>query len=451
MHSHPWRRAALATLIATSALGIAGAQAAGGPALPVTGAVAVATTTCKVTAYGADASGVKDSTVAIRNAITACAASAGPNTVYFPAGTYALKDTGSANPTLKLAGPNPVILQGAGRDATKLVEYAGVGNPATCPGGGTTPGPTCPVRSLLGVAVDGSTVEDMTLDTATYNAGTALGTVANNGSYLRLRVTHGSLAGGFFSLYFAGPAGATRTTPTFNTGNTINDLILTDAICDDSLSYSFQAAGSISNVQHTGSRLALYFVHDVTVTNYRYTPGPQGCGAKKQGFYITSPSSNVTINGFTSSGAGGVIGQSTPPSANIVLNDYRLTGSGGTLEVGDVVGLTIQQQSGTCDMGDNILRINPSAPGTLVAVRNCSLAMVHLASTANALLAGLTFAGDTFTVPNPRAVTFSDIKNVPVAVVFAGGTYLNCPSKTWFSNSTAPVFAGANTLTGYPC
>ena len=115
------RRAAAAAVLATAALGCTGAQAAGGPPLPQTGAIAAATATCDVTAFGADATGTRDSTAAIRNAITACEATAGPNTVHFPAGTFALKDTGGSNPTLKVSGPNPVILQGAGRDLTKLV------------------------------------------------------------------------------------------------------------------------------------------------------------------------------------------------------------------------------------------------------------------------------------------------------------------------------------------
>ncbi len=415
-------------------------------------AATTGTRTCDVTAYGADPGGSRDSTSAVRAAIAACAASSGPNTVYFPAGTYAIADTGSGNPTLQVSGPNPVILNGAGRDSTRLVEHVGTANTATCPGGGNLPGPGCPVKSLLGVSVDGSTVENLTLDTATYNAGTSLGSTANNGTFRHLRVLHGSVASGYFPIYFPGPAGASRATPLYNTGNIVDDLVLVDSICDDSFSFSFQANATISNVQHTGSRLALYIDRAVTVTNYSYTPGSQTCGGSKQGFYITAPSSNITITGFTSSGAGGVIGPGSSPNSNIVLNDYRLTGSGQHLEVGDVSGLTIRALNSVCSFGTgDTLRINPSVAASSITVSNCSIPMVRFASGTSTTVSGVSFLGDTWPAQSPQQYSFYDDHNIPVVVTIGEGTYQNCPSRKWFSNSSAITFAGQTTLSGYPC
>jgi hypothetical protein len=104
-----------------------------------------------------------------------------------------------------------------------------------------------------------------------------------------------------FAIYYAGPKGAKPLAPLYNTGNVVNNLMLNELDCNDGFSWSFQENSTISNVTHTGSRLALYVDQSTTVTDYNYTPGAQQCGARN-GFWITPPADNITITDFTSSG-----------------------------------------------------------------------------------------------------------------------------------------------------
>ena len=104
---------------------------------------------------------------------------------------------------------------------------------------------------------------------------------------------------GHFAIYFAGPRGATAANPVFSAGNTLDNVVVGDQICDDGVSWSFQTDGTVNNVRETGSRLALYIDNGTTVNNYQYTPGP--CRPVDNGYWITPPSCNITINGFASS------------------------------------------------------------------------------------------------------------------------------------------------------
>ncbi|MFH0070934.1 glycosyl hydrolase family 28-related protein, partial [Peribacillus sp. NPDC056705] len=69
-----------------------------------------------VTQYGADPSGVADSTNAIQNAINA-AGTAGGGIVYLPSGTYKVRPQGSSNSAIWI-NRNNVVLRGAGKSST---------------------------------------------------------------------------------------------------------------------------------------------------------------------------------------------------------------------------------------------------------------------------------------------------------------------------------------------
>ncbi len=118
---------------------------------------------------------------------------------------------------------------------------------------------------------------------------------------------------------------------------------LNELDCNDGFSWSFQQNSSITNVTHTGSRLALYVDQSTTVTDYRYTPGAQQCGARN-GFWLTPPANNITIMGFTSSGEGGKVGIIGPAGVgkvarNVTIQGLTMTASGYTLTIGDVSNL----------------------------------------------------------------------------------------------------------------
>jgi Pectate lyase superfamily protein len=287
-----------------------------------------------VTTFGAKGDGQTDNTQAFSQAIAAAQA-AGGGTVYVPAGQYVFSVTKTANPaSISIEGSAPVTLMGAGRDTTALIEAKSG-------------------KGLLGVHVDGSLVEGLTLDTETHGGGSAIFVQGNHISLLHSRVLGGPK---HFAIYFAGPKGAKPLSPLYNVGNTVNDVILTELDCDDGFSWSFQQGGTISDVTHTGSRLALYVDQTTTVTNYRYTPGSQQCGARN-GFWITPPADHITITGFSSSGEGGKIGVIAAKGAgklasNITITGETMTAAGYTLTIGDVSNLSLNN----CNLGtDNIV------------------------------------------------------------------------------------------------
>jgi hypothetical protein len=295
--------------------------------------------TFNVTSYGARGDDQSDNTKAFGDAIQAAEA-AGGGVVYVPAGKYifSASKTGTGG-SIVITGTAPITLQGAGRDQTSLIEAKAN-------------------KGLLGVHIDHSVVADLTLDTQTNGGGAALFVQANNTSLLRTRVLGGP---NHFAIYYAGPKGAKPLAPLYNTGNVVNDLILDELDCNDGFSWSFQQNSSITDVTHTGSRLALYVDQSTTVTNYHYTPGAQQCGARN-GFWLTPPADNVTIIGFTSSGEGGKVGIIGPNgigkvAKNVTIEGLTMTASGYTFTIGDVTNLML---SG-CNLGNNNIVVNAQA------------------------------------------------------------------------------------------
>ncbi len=263
--------------------------------------------TVSVTSFGASTSS-PDNAPAFQAAVDAGAG----GTVCVPAGTFAF--------TSEVVITGAEVLTGAGASATTLVE-------------------TVAGHNLLADRADGTVVEDLTLDTQTHQGGIAFSTGA---SHVTLRDAH-VLSGhtpGHFALYFAGPPGARLDAPRYSTGNVLEDVTVSDQICDDGVSWSFQRDGTISDVSETGSRLALYADAGTTVDGYRYTPGP--CLSSDDGFWITQPTSNVTIEHFVSSGAAGDVCAlvNARPCSHVTIEDE--VAPAGILHVGNATGLTVR-------------------------------------------------------------------------------------------------------------
>ncbi len=328
---------------ASSSSSPSGAPATQSGGLPGTGTGALATLPARgpvfdVTRYGAHGDGRSDNTTAFVQAIAAAQQASGGGTVYVPSGRYLFTQQHTARPaSLVVDGSVPIVIMGAGRDSTTLVE--GVAD-----------------KGLLSVRASGTVVESLTLDTQSNDGGAAIFVVADHTSLLASRVLGGSR---HFALYYAGPQGASPDSPAYNTGNTVRGLDLNDRLCDDGFSWSFQENGSISSVTHTGSRLALYVDRTTQVSDYTYTPGQQQCGARN-GFWITPPAAAITITNFTSSGQGGKIGLVAHPApgrvaADVTIVGERLTGSGESVAVGDVTNLVMRD----CDLGDGTITLRP--------------------------------------------------------------------------------------------
>ena len=322
-----------------------------------------------VTTLGCKADGSTDCSAAITQAVQRLD-SAGGGTVYFPAGHFLVKAA------VQVLSGRPIDFAGAGADQSTLI--------ATGP--------------LLKIKRDGVVIQDLGLDTQTNDGRAALTVVANNTVLQRARVLCGDVS---FCLYYAGPQGATPLQPLYNTGNKVTDVTIDDHYHDDGFSWSFQQNGTISNITHTGSRLALYVDKDVTVTSYRYTPGPQAPRGT-DGFYLTPPSQNVTIRGFISNGSGGVIGTFHPTSkngsaprvsSNIVVDGEQVLGGGNQLAVGDVQGLTIEN---CAFAGSSQVVIKPALVLQHVVVHDCTVPSIEFAPAPGAQLSDIVFMNDTF-------------------------------------------------------
>ncbi len=275
-----------------------------------------------VTDYGAHGDAAGDNTASFQAAIAAAQAAGAGSIVWVPSGTYWLATGTPAS--IQIGGSVPIVFAGAGRDSTTLVE-------------------TTVRKDLLSARSDGTTIQDITLDTQTFDGGHGLGVGGNNTLVQRIRVLGGTQT---FAVYYPGPPSAHPGNGLHSEGNVVNDLILNDWYTGDGWSFSFQDNASISNVQHTGSRITLYADTNTTVTDYNYTPGTHGATA---GFVMSTPCDNLTITNFTTSGEGGQIKTAPGPgrvNQNITINNEQMTG-GPTfrLLIGDVQNLLVENSS----------------------------------------------------------------------------------------------------------
>ncbi len=276
-----------------------------------------------VTAYGAHGDDTGDNASNFQSAIAAAQAGGAGSIVWVPAGTYTFATATPAS--IQIGGSVPIVFAGAGRDSTTLVETSTGRN------------------DLLSVRSDHATVQDLTLDTQTFDAGHGLGVGGNYTLVQRIRVLSGTNT---FGIYYPGPPSAHPGNGLHSEGNVVNDVILNDWFTGDGWSFSFQDNASISNVQHTGSRITLYADTNTTVTNYNYTPGTHGATA---GFVMSTPCDNLTITNFTTSGEGGQI-KTAPDNArvnqDITIDNEQMTG-GPTfrLLIGDVQNLLVENSS----------------------------------------------------------------------------------------------------------
>ena len=377
-----------------------------------------------VTQYGADPTGHSDDTSAITQAIAQAQANGG-GTVYFPPGVYLVGGglTTAGTSSLVIAGSTPITLAGAGMLQSTLVE-------------------TDAAEDLLGLRVDGMVVEDLGFNTAEYGAGHCIGAIANNVTLERVDLVDGSRT---FSVYFAGPSGASASNLIYNTGNQVLDSMITDSVNDDSLSFSYQQNGTIRNITHTGSRLALFRDQNVTVTDYQYTPGAQSPSVQN-GFWITGPSSDITIRNFVSSGQGGIIGasgSSTINSSNITIIGEQLLNPGYTLYIGDANGVTLENSSLIGDgSGIGKLEFDPSFAVSNVVVNNVALQRVAFNLPPSASVANVSFNNDLYQPYTPEGATFATLNaNGPVNFSVIGGEFCNVaggfqsgPSTTYTSS-----------------
>jgi hypothetical protein len=388
------------------------------------------------TSFGAVCNGVSlgkpgshDDTSAIEDAINAAEATGG--LVQLPAGTCELSSR------LTMTSGHGITLSGkvssGGERRTTLTDSI---NPKYQGGD-------------LYITSDHNTVQDLILDQLRY--GGAAEVQANYTTF-----QHTTVLGGpdFFVLYFHDLLDGKPGVHNRLLDSTVVSLIdrtvqsnLGDSPCDDGLSWASQDDSQIQNVEFTGTRLALYEDDDVEVDGFTYHPGPQTCDL--DGYWITQPSSNITLKNVTMYGSGGVVDNGSPKNAvsrNIsIINErvetptagagYTLNGPSHGLIISNVDGVTIDNCRLDSPVATNsYLEFQPTTEATGVVVKNTKVprvsfwSMAPRGSTALGKVLKVAFDDDTFpllTLNGPNNQTFLDGSGGLVRFSVTGGTWLN--------------------------
>ena len=274
------------------------------PSQPITPPVIAISKTCNVVDYGADPSGAKDSQAGIAAAVQACSAAPGGE-VLLPAGTFALLSGGN----IAVTGPAGPLIKGAGPDATFLVQHGR--------------------KDIFDIRADGTTVEDVNLDTATYNPGVppqAKNPVPlvlfANASHITVYNIKGE-AGTGFGLRVIGPNPCQNYTRGFNTVANV-DMTTTGKGGFAAVDIDCQHDTRVANITIHGGILALFRDTRTTLDGEQYSPGPfaERCEAP---WFITGPASDVTVTNVVSQGGRGIIHGTT---SNITVTNQTVNTAG---------------------------------------------------------------------------------------------------------------------------
>jgi hypothetical protein len=331
--------------------------------------------------YGADPTGAKDSTLAIGEALTAAEAVPGSE-VYFPAGRFIL--TKRMNHLFDYVISSPVNIVGAGPALTTIVNEVGAKvagithgtdlfvidtGPNAAPGGG-----------------DGTTISGMTLDAASYDAGTTIMDFANNTTLSNL-VIEGARSTlrynpGVFGMRVIAICNPTTRADIFRSNNTVRNVQITGngSAGNTELDLSCQHNSTVQNVNIQGNGMDIFYCTGDTFSNLSFTQL-----AKGNLTWIITGSHNITLNGLTLANGGGTItADSNDISSGITISNETMQNKADAMKVGDVVGLTITNSS----LGNLVLD-----PGTEVSGVNVSattFGLVHCYNvTAISSLSGL--------------------------------------------------------------
>jgi hypothetical protein len=412
--------------------------------------------TYDASSYGAVCDGTLRSTTnggsvdgdAIQKAINAAEAGAQTGTVVLPSGTCMISHS------LSLLHGNGIIITGAqSSTGSPMTTITNSVNPAY--GGGD-----------LEINTNNNTVENVVLDQSNYG-----GTAIVKGNYNTLQ--NMNILGGktFFVLYFT-----TTSSGAHAVGNQLLDSTVVSLInrqvaggpnpYDDGISWSEQDHSLIQNVQFTGTRLALYQDNYTTVNGYTYYPGPQTGGL--DGFYVTQPSSNLTLENLTMYGSAGVVSNGSTTNgttSNVTITNeqvkpptagagFTLNGPSHGLQIRNVNGLVINQSNlDSSNPQNSNIQFAPTTSAQGVTVENTTVPRVNFAcqppagSTAPGTVSGAAFNSDTFTAytGSGAADTFVNWNGGSPSFQVSGGNWYNTTGGFLKGSATYSV----TTLGGY--
>jgi hypothetical protein len=244
----------------------------------VTAKVASATTIT----VAAKCDGVTDNTAAFQAAVKAAGKVPGGAVVAIPAGVCAVFGR------IPVSGQNGVTIQGAGPTRTFIVQHG--------------------ASNIFQITSPGNTVEDMNLDTATYNPGiipirgspvpAVLFSNANNTTVLNITAETGTGFG--MRLTGSNPCYAFPIT-----GSVVSNLIMVNHGTGGfaGLDIDCQNGARLTNITIHGGILALFNDTNTVLTNETY----YGVNRCQPAWFVTGPASNILIQNVVTYAGGGVI------------------------------------------------------------------------------------------------------------------------------------------------
>ncbi len=295
--------------------------------------------------YGADPTGHKDSTTAIRETIQAAEAKPGSE-VYFPPGRFILDQ-----PSPKLFDfviNKPIEVVGAGIDKTTIVNEVGQKTPGVKLSTDMFAIEVAPGQQTGGGS--GSTITNMTLDSASYDAGTDIMDFANHTTLSNLKV----LAARSSNTYNYNSFGV-RVLAICNP-NTISYIYRVDNVIDNvtiigqgsqgttELDLSCQVGTTASNINIQGNGVDIFYCHNDSINNANLTGGTNG----STHFYtwVVTGSNNISLSNITTNGIGGVIAPDIVlVSHNIYITNETMQDKGSFLYIGDSRDVSIANSS----------------------------------------------------------------------------------------------------------
>jgi hypothetical protein len=250
---------------------------------PTTAVASSSTVTC--------ANNLSTDTTTLQNAINKAG---NTGTVNIASGTCAL----STNLGIHAA----MTINGAGANATFLVQHG--------------------AKNIIQINVPGVTVENLNLDTGTYNPGPgakdhpkpAVLFSARNNTTVR-NVT--ALAGSGFGMRISGSQPCSNHS---TTGTVVDHLNITNTGTGGfaALDIDCTNGAQLSNITIHGNYIALYQDENVTLTNETYSPQAKPCQVP---WYISGPANNITIDQVAGGGHGIVKGT----TSNITVTNQTVS------------------------------------------------------------------------------------------------------------------------------
>lgn len=290
-----------------------------------------------VVAEGADPSGSHDATAAIARALTLAQSHPGGE-VYFPAGRYILDDPSRRQVDFLIN--RPIHIVGAGPGRTVIVNELGALNSAA------------PVSTTIFEIVtdpnthsgggDGTTISGMTLDSASYDAGTSIMDFANHTTLSDLVVRAPRSTNSFnpnaFGIRVIAVCNPSDRSTVSRIGNVVVDVVITGngAQGQTELDLSCQQRSTVDDVTIDGNGVDVFYCSHDTLENLTLTGSPTAPGHSQSYTWVVTGSYDITISDVHTVGSGGVIAPDvTDVTRGLRVIDETMNGVGAYLSVGD--------------------------------------------------------------------------------------------------------------------